>query len=155
MRIFIDMDNVLVDFRSGIDRLTPEERAAADPKHMDEVEGIFGKMEPMPGAVEAFEALAREHDVFILSTAPWDNPSAWSDKLLWVRKHLGEAARKRLILTHHKYLVRGDVLIDDRRRRGAGAFAGRHIHFGHDHETGEAHAFPTWDTVLEEIRSIS
>ena len=86
MRIFIDMDNVLVDFQSGIDRLTPEERAAADPKHMDEVEGIFGKMDPMPGAVEAFEALAREHDVFILSTAPWDNPSAWSDKLLWVKR---------------------------------------------------------------------
>ena len=155
MRIFIDMDNVLVNFQSGIDRLSPEVKASTDPESYDEVPGIFGLMEPMPGAVEAFEILAREHDVFILSTAPWGNPSAWSDKLLWVKKYLGELAEKRLILSHHKYLVQGDVLIDDRRKRGAGAFAGYHIHFGRNHITGEEHPFPTWESVLAEIRNIS
>ena len=33
-------------------------------------------MKPMPGAVEAFEALSEAFDVYILSTAPWENPSA-------------------------------------------------------------------------------
>ena len=155
MRIFIDMDNVLVDFQSGIDRLPPELRAKADPHHFDEVPGIFGLMEPMPGAIEAFHTLAAQHDVFILSTAPWGNPSAWSDKLLWVKKHLGAVAEKRLILSHHKYLVQGDVLIDDRRKRGAGAFSGYHIHFGRNHITGEEHPFPTWASVLQEIKNIS
>ena len=155
MRIFIDMDNVLVDFQSGIDALPPEAHQAADPHHFDEVAGIFGLMQPMPGAIEAYRTLSREHDVFILSTAPWGNPSAWSDKLEWVKKYLGDVAEKRLILSHHKYLVQGDVLIDDRRKRGAGAFGGYHIHFGHDHVTGEAHAFPTWNDVLKEISNIT
>jgi 5'(3')-deoxyribonucleotidase len=88
-------------------------------------------------------------------TAPWNNPSAWSDKLEWVQKYLGDVAEKRLILTHHKYLVQGDVLIDDRRKRGAGAFSGYHMHFGHDHETGKPNTFPTWESVLAEIKKIT
>ena len=51
---------------------------------MDEIPGLFGKMDPMPGAIEAVRTLAEEYDVFILSTAPWRNQSAWSDKVTWV-----------------------------------------------------------------------
>ncbi|NCG08090.1 MAG: 2-C-methyl-D-erythritol 4-phosphate cytidylyltransferase, partial [Verrucomicrobia bacterium] len=58
-------------------------------------------------------------DSYILSTAPWGNPTAWSDKLEWVKKHLGEVAKKRLILSHNKQLNKGDYLIDDRSRNGA------------------------------------
>lgn len=46
-------------------------------------------MDPMPGAIEAINRLADKFDVYILSTAPWDNPTAWSDKLNWVKQHLG------------------------------------------------------------------
>ena len=148
MRIFVDMDNVLVDFKSGIERLDDHARHEYEGRY-DEAPGIFSLMGPMEGAVESFQALAREHDVFILSTAPWGNPSAWSDKRLWVEKYLGDAAKKRLILTHHKYLVQGDVLIDDRRKRGAGAFAGRHIHFGPDGD------FADWPAVMTEVEAIS
>ena len=145
MRILIDMDNVLVDFQSalvkrGLPRDTPD---------ADNIDGLFAEMDPMPGALEAYRAMVSDgHDVFILSTAPWDNPSAWSDKLNWVKQHLGDVAQKRLILTHHKYLVSGDVLIDDRRKRGAGAFAGRHIHFG------EGNEFPDWKSTLREVRAL-
>ena len=148
MRIFIDMDNVLVDFESGIEQLSSETRNEYK-NRMDEVPGIFALMKPVSGGVESYKLLAETHDVFILSTAPWENPSAWSDKLAWVKEHLGSVARKRLILTHHKYLVRGDILIDDRRKRGAGAFSGRHIHFGPDGE------FPDWPAVMKEIEEIS
>ncbi|MBM66503.1 MAG: hypothetical protein CMH55_09745 [Myxococcales bacterium] len=148
MRIFVDMDNVLVDFPTGIDRLEPEDKARYEGNY-DDAPGIFRLMDPVDGAIKGYEKLCEDHDVFILSTAPWGNPTAWSDKLLWVKKHLGECAEKRLILTHHKYLVRGDVLIDDRRKRGAGAFSGRHLHFG---EHGE---FKDWDSVLAEIEAIS
>ena len=47
----------------------------------DDIPGIFGLMEPMPGAVESFLELAERFDVYVLSTAPWENPTAWSDKL--------------------------------------------------------------------------
>ena len=73
--------------------------------------------------------LTEHFDVYILSTAPWNNPSAWSDILLWVQKHLGDIAYKRLILSSNKNLNAGDYLIDDRTANGASDFKGEHIHF--------------------------
>ena len=140
-RLYIDMDNVLVDFKSGID-CTPAELLKQYEGHLDDVPGIFSKMKPMPGAIEAFERLSKKYDVYILSTAPWHNPTAWSDKLLWVQRYLGDVAYKRLILSHHKNLCSGDYIIDDRTRHGVDIFDGEHIHFGTDR-------FPNWDSVLE------
>jgi 5'(3')-deoxyribonucleotidase len=81
-----------------------------------------------------------------LSTAPWGNPSAWSDKLLWTKTTPGEHAFKRLILTHHKNLNTGDYIIDDRTKRGVDLFAGEHIHFG-------TKKFPDWQSVMKYLRS--
>jgi len=138
--LYVDMDNVLVDFKSGIDRLDPTVRAAYD-GHLDDAPGIFALMDPMPGAVEGFHRLAAHFDTYILSTAPWKNPSAWSDKVRWVKQHLEDAAYKRLILTHHKDLNRGDYLIDDRTKNGADRFEGEHIHYGTE-------PFPDWAAVV-------
>ena len=138
-RLYIDMDNVLVDFPSAFGHFGPDVHAEFDGR-LDEVPGIFGRMEPMPGAVEAFTELCGLFDTYVLSTAPWKNPSAWSDKVLWVQKHLGDGAHKRLILSHHKNLNQGDYRIDDRTANGAGLFAGHHIHFG-------TAKFPDWASV--------
>lgn len=77
--LYIDMDNVLVDFQSGIDTLT-EEMSIEYKGHYDETPGIFSKMKPKSG----IDALKERYDIYILSTALWNNPSAWSDKLNWV-----------------------------------------------------------------------
>ena len=98
-------------------------------------------MEPLRGAVDAYQTLSEKYDTYVLSTAPWDNPSAWGDKLLWVQKYLGSKAHKRLILSHNKNLNVGDYLIDDRLKNGANEFLGEHIHFGSER-------FPDWDSVL-------
>ena len=126
--LYIDMDNVLVDFPSAFKKLSKETFREYEGR-LDEVPGIFSLMEPLKGAVDAFEILATSFDTYILSTAPWGNPSAWSDKLLWVQKYLGPTAHKRLILSHHKNLNSGDFLIDDRTKNGAGEFGGEHINF--------------------------
>ena len=130
--LYIDMDNVLVDFPSGIQRLDPDVRRQHEDHGLDEVPGIFSLMDPTPGAIEAFTVLAQHFDTYILSTAPWRNPTAWADKNLWVRKHLGDdgPAHKRLILSHHKHLNVGDFLVDDRPNNGADRFRGEWIHFG-------------------------
>ena len=127
--LYIDMDNVLVDFPSAFKKLSKETFREHEGR-LDEVPGIFSLMEPLEGAKDAFDALAAEYDTYILSTAPWENPSAWSDKLIWVQRFLGTAAHKRLILSHNKNLNSGHFLIDDRLKNGADKFAGEHIHFG-------------------------
>ena len=140
--LYLDMDNVLVDFPSAFARI-PEETLREYGEDKDEIPGIFALMEPMPGAVDAFNALAEVFDVYILSTAPWENSSAWSDKLKWVKKHLGEKAWKRLILSHHKNLNHGDFLVDDRDKNGAGEFTGTLIKFVPD-ET-------SWPDLVKEL----
>ena len=138
--VYVDMDSVLVNFQSGIDALTEEERTAFK-DDLDDVPGIFSKMKPVDGAIEAYEKLTKHFDVYILSTAPWNNPSAWTDKLLWVQEHLGDQAHKRLILSHNKNLNAGDFLIDDRTANGAEEFKGEHIHF-------LSEKFKNWNDVL-------
>ena len=144
--LYVDMDNVLVDFKSGIDRVSKEIQSEYE-NRLDEVPSIFSLMEPMPQAVESYNYLAAHFDTYILSTVPWLNPSAWSDKLLWVQKHLGESAYKRLILSHHKNLNDGHYLIDDRTKNGADRFRGEHIHFG-------TSKFPNWTSVVDYLKVI-
>ena len=133
------MDNVLVDFPSGISKLSQEVINEYE-SNLDEVPNIFSLMEPLEGAIDSFKILSQRYDTYILSTAPWKKSSAWSDKVKWVKKYLGESAYKRLILTHHKNLNHGDYLIDDRTKNGAGEFKGELIQFGTD-------KFPDWKSV--------
>ena len=161
------MDNVLVDFKSGVDA-TPEETLAkyqddGTPKHKphyDDIPGIFLRMKPMEGAVEAVQKLYKHFDCYILSTSPWGNATACSDKLEWIKKQFnntipettlkpgetdcGNPFYKRVILTHHKDLCLQDGawLIDDRDKHGADKFADHHIKFG-------AKEFPDWKSVTE------
>ena len=144
-RIFFDMDNVLVDFATGIARLDDFTLKEYEGR-LDEVPGIFALMDPMPGAIDAVHKLAEEYDVFILSTAPWKNPSAWADKVTWVTKYLDDIFHKRLILSHQKDLLKGDFLIDDRSKHGADCFEGEWIQFGSDR-------FPDWNSVLAYLDS--
>ena len=138
--LYFDMDGVLVDFESGIRRLPPGIASEYEGR-LAEVPGIFGLMDPMPGAVAAVERLAKVYDVYILSTAPWNNPSAWADKVRFVQRWFPEVFHKRLILSHHKDLCKGDYLIDDRSKHGADSFEGEWLQLG-----GER--FPTWDSIL-------
>ena len=91
-------------------------------------------MDSMPAAIEAHAELATPFDPYLHSTAPGKKPTAWSDKLLWVQQHIGleegTPAHKRLSLSHHKHLNRGDFLVDDRDTRGAREFEGEWLQFG-------------------------
>jgi 5'(3')-deoxyribonucleotidase len=95
--LYIDMDGVLVNFQSGIDRLSEELRQEYAGRY-DEAPGIFALMEPMPGAIEVIYKLQSDYDIYILSTAPWNNPSAWADKVEWVQRFLPQIGYKRPFL---------------------------------------------------------
>jgi 5'-nucleotidase len=148
--IYVDMDNVIVDFKSALRKRNIDENM----ENADEIQDIFSEMDPMPGAIEGYNKLVEMgHDVYILSTAPWENPSAWSDKLLWVKKYLGIVAYKRLILSHNKNLNSGDYLIDDRVANGAGKWGKKLLRFGFD-ENGKPFDYPNWDSIIKFFRSL-
>ncbi len=120
---------MLVDLKAGVTHLTEATRTKFEGR-LDEVPDIFSQMDPMPGALEAYAELCGRFDTYILSTSPWENPTAWSDRLL----------------THHKELNRGDFQVDDRTKNGVGRFNGEHIHF-------KSEAFPDWPAVLAYLRT--
>ena len=132
--VYIDMDGVLVDLQSNLDKQGWHQNVFKDPP-------------PIEGAVEAFNELCldEDYDVYILSTAPWNIPNSWTQKRLWVSKYLGDKAYKRLILCNHKNLLRGDILIDDRTANGTSEFDGELIQFGTD-------KFPNWKVVLNYLQ---
>ena len=99
-------------------------------------------MKPLVGAIDAVHQLNEYYDLFILSTAPWNNPSAWSDKVKWVTEYLDDLFHKRMVITHRKDLCQGDYLIDDRGKNGTSEFSGEWIEFGSER-------FPDWQSVLD------
>ena len=139
--LYIDLDNTLVDFDKGVKKFDEKTLSQYQGRIWD-IPGYFSVLEPMPSAVKAFRILSLKYDTYVLSSAPFGNPTAWSDKLEWVKKWLGVPAFRRLILSHHKNLNYGDYLIDDRIFNGAEDFMGAFLQFGKD-------PYKTWDDVLD------
>ena len=135
------MDGVLTDWDEVIRRQDGDTLIEYRGR-FDEIPGLFSQMKPMQGAIKAFGLLAWHYDVYILSTPGWSVTESWTHKADWVKHWLPDAAYKRLILTHHKNLLAGDYLIDDRTAHGVDKFKGEHIHFG-------AEKYPDWGSVLK------
>lgn len=124
MRIYVDMDGVIVDFDSFREekQMTGEE--------IKKLPGAYLNMKPIPGAIEAVRFLvSKGHDVWLATKPPTGIPFAYADKVAWVLNHMPEMKRK-VLLVHDKSLLRGDVLIDDRpHKANAQKFEGQLIHF--------------------------
>jgi 5'-nucleotidase len=145
--VYVDMDNTIVDFKSGIAKLSTADRVKFKDNFDDHPE-IFALMDPVDGAVEALKELDKHFDLYILSTAPWDNPNAWKQKRDWIERYFGEGKEnifyKKVILSHHKNLNSGEILIDDRPNNGAENFKGEWIQFATDD-------FPDWNSILQKL----
>ena len=115
------MDGVIANFAKAAKEGGWEHRPD---KHVD-----YRNLEVMPGAAEALRRLNNDFDIFIASTPPWDRPDMWGAKREWIAEHFPWLKRK-LILTHRKDLLIGDILIDDSRWRGQPDFQGDWLWFG-------------------------
>ncbi len=146
--LYIDLDGVVADFVSAMNTHPKKEISPYD-KHPDTIPHIFRDLKPIKGAIKAVNRLLESsiYEVYFLSTAPWGNPSAWTDKRLWIEEQFGDKINRRLILTHRKDLVKGDILIDDRPNNGAKYFEGEWIQFG-------SKIYPNWQTILQYLKPI-
>lgn len=136
--ILIDMDGVITDYESLLLRkyrdkypkafyVPLEKRCGWNitqqyPRHLrkflneiNQEEGFFIALEPLNGAVESIEKIARKgHEIFICTSPSSRNMFSAKEKIEWVKKHLGIEWVTKLILTHDKTLIWGDYLIDDK-----------------------------------------
>ena len=143
--VYVDMDNTIVDFKSGIKRL-PKRDIKEYKGREDEHPYIFTLMDPIKDSIESVKELNKKYDLYVLSTAPWENSNAWKQKRDWIEKYFGEGEKnlfyKKVILSHNKNLNRGDYLIDDRPHNGAENFKGEWIRFGSEE-------YPDWKSVTK------
>lgn len=142
--LFIDMDGVICDFdKESIKRaaeleITPEE--FKNRKLYRTAKHFYLDLEPIEGAIDTIKILSSQYEIRLLSAPSWGNPNSFTEKRLWVEKHLGPWAEKRMDLTFRKDLSVGHFLIDDRLKYGAGDFIGQHLMFGTD-------PFSTWEEI--------
>jgi 5'(3')-deoxyribonucleotidase len=126
------MDGVIVDFVSGalkalgITHMTDKDIVQAE---MDKQLGVsvddfwaaqhkdpdfWQNLKPYPGAVKFYHELTQLADVHICS-CPSKHPRCASDKISWMRNHLGEEASNKFYLCRDKSKLAclGRILIDD------------------------------------------
>ena len=112
--------------------------------HRPDLKVDFRNLELVDGAQDALLKLNQDFDIFIATTPPWSRPKVWGEKREWIEEHFPWLKRK-MVLTHRKDLLIGDILIDDSRWRGQPDFKGQWLWFG------TAQRCLDWPSTLEWI----
>ena len=134
--IYIDMDGVISDFNKAAKQ--------GGYTHRPDLKVNYRTLDLIPGARSALIRLNHDFDIFIATTPPWSRPDVWTHKREWIGEHFPWLKRK-MILTHRKDLLIGDILIDDSRWRGQPDFKGQWLWFG------TAQRCLDWESTLELI----
>ena len=133
--IYVDMDGVIADF----DKAAKEGGWTYRP----DLKVDFRNLDIIPGARDALIRLNQDFDIFIATTPSWDRPDTWGHKREWLEEHF-PWLEKKLIFTHRKDLLIGDILIDDTRWRGQPDFQGDWYWFNQDWDTRNWKACLEW-----------
>ena len=139
-RIYVDMDDTICDYT-----MAKLAAIAKDPSntHPQSEHDFFRTLKPISMSLDALRFIKKQYkDVWILTRPNLLNPLSYTEKMLWVRDHLGQDWVDRLILCPDKSLLKGDLLIDD---HPWPEFEGRQIQFG-------SAEYPDWLTVLDRLK---
>lgn len=97
--------------------------------------------QPLPSMAKAFRFLLGFYDIYLVASAPTNDPAHATQMQEWAFENIGVAAYNRLILTNRKDLLYGDYLIDGLDTNGSRDFMSTRIDFGSD-------TFKTWDDII-------
>jgi len=134
--VLLDVDGVICDFVEGylktVDEVVGKKFMAESLTQwgLDEAMGLSGKekrlvadkvkspgfcfnLKPLDGAVEMVEMLRKMSSYVYIVTSPWDGPNWEPERVAWLKKHFNFAHRD-VIFTHHKHIIDGDIIIDDK-----------------------------------------
>lgn len=140
MLIHVDIDDTLSDYSGAYARVKENHPELTYPQSSS---GFFRDLAPLDDALETLRWLDAhpEVDVYILSSPSVYNPHSYTEKRLWVEDKLGFGWVRRLIISPHKGLLKGDYLIDDNETGcGQEQFSGCFLHFG-------SASYPDWAAV--------
>ena len=134
MVIFVDMDDVIADtygkhidmyneefneflslanIQSGeVWQNVPEMRQDSIRRHA-RTDGFFRDLQPIKDSIEVMKELCQKHEVFIASAA-MQFPNSLREKSDWLDQYYPFITWQYRILCGHKYMLNGDLLIDDR-----------------------------------------
>ena len=129
------MDGVIADF----------DKAAKQGgyTHRPDLHVNFRDLDLILGARDALMRLNHDFDIFIATTPPWSRPDVWTHKREWIEEYFPYLRRK-IIYTHRKDLLIGDILIDDSRWRGQPDFQGDWFWFNQDWDSRNWKACLEW-----------
>lgn len=137
-KIGVDMDDTLCQFALA-NYLAM--RQNPDIKWPQSQYGFFVNLEPIPGAIEGYKTLGSKYDVFIVTRPSIWNPMSYTEKRVWVEKHLGFEECENLIMAPDKTLIKADYLIDDTPQSGRYSPEWEWIQLGSE-------KFPNWYVIL-------
>lgn len=134
--VLLDMDDVITDLLSSIiiecnkkfkqdlsvDDCTEwdlEKVYNVDKKNILKIfnaKNFFTKLEPKTHSINIIKKLIKsnKYDVYIITATCDTDGSELAQKIKWLNKYLPEFNTKRIIACSDKYIIRGDVIIDDR-----------------------------------------
>jgi len=75
-------------------------------------QGWFADLEAMEGSCEVMEKLYQKYEVYIVTSAI-EFPYAAFDKNVWLKKNFPFIDNHRLVISNHKHIINGNLLIDD------------------------------------------
>ncbi|APY12329.1 5'(3')-deoxyribonucleotidase [Seonamhaeicola sp. S2-3] len=156
MTIFVDMDDVLTDtYGKHIELYNKEHQQKLSLAHIESGEvwqnvpethkesilqhaykkGFFRDLKPIKDAIQVMEALYKKHEVYI-ATAATQFPNSLQEKSDWLDQYMPFITWEHRIMCGHKFILRGDLLIDDR-TYNLEKFEGDTLLFNSPHNVGE------------------
>ena len=146
MIVYIDMDDVLCDYRTAFNNAIEETPSIAFPQSQY---GFYANLAPITGAIESVQKLinSEKFDPYILTAPSTRNPFSYTEKRVWIEKYFGIEFTEKLIISPNKGLLKGDILIDDLiSGRGQENFEGKIMQFGSAN-------YPDWKTVIAQLEN--